>query len=496
MFVCRAIVGTTGTHATAASRHHSTTETRTATGSTKGSTGRRAGFRIVAGEMGRLGPGDTRSAILDDGGQVGGRAIRFFHDALLAGAPPQLVNELVHGNCSVTLCGDEDDCGSVAFRDAHADAVANRTPGRRVFIVLNMEDWPGYAAAHRFRWPPSVFSLRSPRQGQAFVPGVDNAKLLLLGNWWNASHENYSGHSAISLWLPWVSLSFAQRSHHTPVDLLGTRSTRAGGLRGAVYYAQRNCIRWREALWDMVVGAVNAESNATAGLMAHALGACNGLRHAAAVPRRATVTRQNKTEQYTEGLHGYMFGFKMEHNTNDIGYVTEKLADAMLAGGVPIYAGSSQAARIFNPKAFLQAHSQPTQVGAWQHTRSRVTGDSAGTNHTTLRLEFERVIAEMRALLRDPGSAGGGGYAAMLREEPLVPGALRRFFSWHPSVWPVAGDSLRMDILCAVQRLCRAREVRLEASECADCVRRYRRFRGRSPAAQEHWKGWGEQRWG
>jgi hypothetical protein len=53
-------------------------------------------------------------------------------------------------------------------------------------------------------------------------------------------------------------------------------------------------------------------------------------------------------------MRGYRFAMAFE---NDIapGYVTEKLLEALAAGCIPIYWGSEEAVRDFNPKAFIFA---------------------------------------------------------------------------------------------------------------------------------------------
>lgn len=40
-------------------------------------------------------------------------------------------------------------------------------------------------------------------------------------------------------------------------------------------------------------------------------------------------------------------------NADDPGYVTEKIANAFLAGAVPVYWGTADAFQVFNPKSFI-----------------------------------------------------------------------------------------------------------------------------------------------
>ncbi|MCL1888012.1 MAG: glycosyltransferase family 10, partial [Kiritimatiellaeota bacterium] len=80
------------------------------------------------------------------------------------------------------------------------------------------------------------------------------------------------------------------------------------------------------------------------------------------------------------------FGLAVE-NTSRPGYITEKITDVFAAGAIPIYWGAPDAAKDFNPAAFVNCHDYPT-----------------------LRAAADAVIA----LDRDPAR-----YAAMLAEPPF-----------------------------------------------------------------------------
>jgi hypothetical protein len=51
-------------------------------------------------------------------------------------------------------------------------------------------------------------------------------------------------------------------------------------------------------------------------------------------------------------MASYRFGLAME-NANYPGYVTEKLPNAFLAGGVPVYYGTTDVFNLFNKDAFI-----------------------------------------------------------------------------------------------------------------------------------------------
>lgn len=40
-------------------------------------------------------------------------------------------------------------------------------------------------------------------------------------------------------------------------------------------------------------------------------------------------------------------------NSDNAGYVTEKLANAFLSGAVPVYWGTADASQVFNPESFI-----------------------------------------------------------------------------------------------------------------------------------------------
>jgi hypothetical protein len=58
------------------------------------------------------------------------------------------------------------------------------------------------------------------------------------------------------------------------------------------------------------------------------------------------------TNEYMQFLSEYKFNICFEHS-NTTNYITEKLFNAYLGGGIPIYWGTSQVLEWFNPRAFL-----------------------------------------------------------------------------------------------------------------------------------------------
>ena len=55
----------------------------------------------------------------------------------------------------------------------------------------------------------------------------------------------------------------------------------------------------------------------------------------------------------------YLFGFAME-NTNEDGYITEKIMNVYRGGAIPIYWGTAKVKDIFNPESFVYVNDYPT----------------------------------------------------------------------------------------------------------------------------------------
>lgn len=55
----------------------------------------------------------------------------------------------------------------------------------------------------------------------------------------------------------------------------------------------------------------------------------------------------------------YKFGFAME-NTEEEGYITEKIMNVFIGGAIPIYWGTSKVKEIFNPNAFIYINDYPS----------------------------------------------------------------------------------------------------------------------------------------
>jgi len=255
-------------------------------------------------------------------------------------------------------------------------------------------------------------------------------KVVIVGNWWNASIESFISEDVTSIWVPAGSLLFALRLESTPMDLLaGKRGSHVPPNRAAlpnhvfntVAYQQSFCTGFRERFWDRLNLQLRRQLN-TSGA---ALGKCNG----------ELGLGQNMSNEVYHGGHYdcdanvHRYGqFKSvlvaEHcsETCPRGYITEKIFDALLAGVVPIYYGPEKITEVVNGASFLYLH--------------------PGEND-------DEVVDQIVAGLSDPAK-----FVEMRQAPPVSADSLRRFFSWHPAVWPEHGDSMRKRIVSAIYRHC------------------------------------------
>jgi hypothetical protein len=100
-----------------------------------------------------------------------------------------------------------------------------------------------------------------------------------------------------------------------------------------------------------------------------------------------------------------------------------------LAGSIPIYSGSDLINEIVKPGAFVNIN----------NTKSFITEGG----------EDEWALKAAHALLNPSVYE-----EALQRNNVLQDGALEKFFSWHPSVWPHNGDDLIQRILYELRVHC------------------------------------------
>ena len=185
--------------------------------------------------------------------------------------------------------------------------------------------------------------------------------------------------------------------------------------------------RWgieREGFWDTLNARMIADARGARGT---ALSICNGNRKLAQrvdnSSRLGTRQGRGRYDANVRTYREYAFVVAMEHARSDVGYITEKVVDALLAGAVPIYAGATDAqiAAVLDARSFV-------------HMR---------------RGEDDATARDVVDLLRNTSR-----YDAIRRHPAVSADSMRKFFSWHPEVWPVFGDHMRRYILAAVTGHC------------------------------------------
>ncbi|CAE8613125.1 unnamed protein product [Polarella glacialis] len=264
-----------------------------------------------------------------------------FANALTKDLWPTSENPWLPSGCEVFTILSTDKIATESLK--HLPPLSETSGPGRVVLVLNIEHLSG----------EEVWALL-----QQELRAQDRA--VILGNKWNATHSNLEDGRVSSLWVPCASLLFIAYSKSTPMDLLSVPPSRA--VYNTVAYQQRDCNHFREQVWDRLNEMLASEFQA-----------------------RVVQIRAGCGDLYI--------------NNDNIGYISENIIDALLAGTVQIYAGSLDISQMINPDRFILLK-------------------GGETDEEQLRL--------VMALVQDPVR-----YDAM-RSKPAVVSdeAMRQFFSW------------------------------------------------------------------
>ena len=185
-------------------------------------------------------------------------------------------------------------------------------------------------------------------------------------------------------------------------------------------YAVSNPVPFRQAAFDKMAEIdVVYQGGKTAGLVYNSTNSAN--------VRRVPEHELNHpwTRNY-EMFAKYKFCLVME-NTNQEGYITEKILNAFLGGCIPIYYGTTQVFDVFNAKAFVyyDIHNPQPAIDKVRHLHANPTA-----------------------------------YHAVLAQPILVPGAVEKYFSLSDDV---GGGRLRQKIRAKIE------EARAAANRVNDC---------------------------
>jgi hypothetical protein len=157
------------------------------------------------------------------------------------------------------------------------------------------------------------------------------------------------------LYIPFYSLSFSQRFLHSPFDLLKSSSstTTSYSKRKFCAFLAKNCMLERLELMRLLNRIDKVD----------ALGSCGSDKATKNSPETTklsvlgfeTVDNFSYLDRAVQAYQEYKFVICVE-NSRIVGYVTEKIVNAFLAGSIPIYIGAPDIETHFNPKSFINCN--------------------------------------------------------------------------------------------------------------------------------------------
>lgn len=212
----------------------------------------------------------------------------------------------------------------------------NYTSGCPDLIVrshfLNMEgDIPGCYNVPYITWNAESRYVSYRPDGRPPIAAIDN----LINQ-----RNDHPLKPALHLWTPFT-VAYIPPSRKR--EFQGNATARQNFLA----YLNSNCVPQRDKMFRLLCAAVSHKNTC------HGLGRCSHSPNVPAVEGLPVSTFSN-----------YAFVLCME-NRNVAGYVTEKLANALLSGAIPIYGGGGGYAKLmFNPKAFISVDDFPSEEDA------------------------------------------------------------------------------------------------------------------------------------
>jgi len=345
-----------------------------------------------------------------EGGFYGGLYQQFFVESLFKDLDEETSEKL--NRCGLGFLGDENGREFIENAAAH---------GTNVWIAMTAEDDSGQKNAQ------ALSGVLGP-QGRA----------LILGSFWNDENKDdivHDGHIT-SVYLPFASVSFGERTHHSPMDLYNRSGINFDRERkGTLAYMQSSWCSGKipgVSMRDKVFDVLDTELRAVDRMPGSALGACYGTNksrengyinfNGGMIARYPNCTRYDRSVGRYED---FQFVLTMEHGLEfkQNGYITEKMVDALLAGAVPISDATAVRAQIFARNSYIAVDSTEDGMRAGAQT--------------------------MVELLGDPQR-----WDSIRRQPSISELALRKYFSWHPAVWKSHGDQQRRQILDEILKLC------------------------------------------
>ena len=146
------------------------------------------------------------------------------------------------------------------------------------------------------------------------------------------------------------SLQLFHVAHTTlfhPYDSVDFLNRRVGNISPRfLVYINSHCVDFREQTFDSISELARREHIE----LPEARGVCKG--HDGRNVWKPIGEYDKRLTKVVDVMSEYRFALVME-NSNAPGYVTEKIANAFMAGTIPVYYGTKDVFRLFNPDAFI-----------------------------------------------------------------------------------------------------------------------------------------------
>jgi hypothetical protein len=234
----------------------------------------------------------------------------------------------------------------------HTDTRICPPPPNTLMIALQAEAPSGWEATHTYIYK-------------------NNSKLVL-GNWYNTTHQNVDAKHWSSFYIPYASAGFIQSDIFTPYHLLHKPTDNVDrkprDKSCFIGFMQNNCFPLRQQLWDMVV-KLSLQNRLG---ICRALSGCYGsfkntskyvLPHWP-MPgwKDENSMMGNLYDKKVQIFSDFRFVLCTQNNIPNIGYITHRISDAFMSGAIPVFLGDWQVTNIFNKDAMIQFDQKNLEV--------------------------------------------------------------------------------------------------------------------------------------
>lgn len=285
--------------------------------------------------------------------------------------------------------------------------------------------------------------------------GFNKAKdRLLLFGMWAPFQPNFTSNTVVSIWNPCSTVTqvvpLALLSQYAGTEMRWDYSTH----RRQLAYQSRMCAPAREELWVALATALRKTLNLTS----YHLGTCTGV--APGAPTVSVGDRSNDRARSSERYARYNLALVAEHGLSELGYLSEKFWDAVIAGSIPIHFGSVESVigdflnreRAIMPPVDWPNNTRRTKIRYGAYYRKKKDRVPWKTYAALSRSSEQAMVAKVVEL------AGNEEKLIERRSRTILAfpedQTLRRWCSHHPSVWPTHGDQMRLTLMEHAANLC------------------------------------------